>query len=243
MAADGMLRFPVIAVNEAQTKHLFDNRYGTGQSTLDGILRATNILIAGRKVVVAGYGWVGKGITSRMAGHGAHVAVVEVDPVRALEALMDGFAVMTARRGRRLGRAVHHRDRQHQRLPARALRGDARRGDHGQLGPLRRRARPARAARAGRGPRPRGPRQRPGVRHRRQEAQPHRRGTAGQPRGRRGPPGRGHGHELRQPGAVGRVRGRATTPSSSRGSTSCPRRSTPRSPGSSSPRSASSSSR
>ncbi|MFL5649721.1 MAG: adenosylhomocysteinase, partial [Chloroflexota bacterium] len=69
MAADGMLRFPVIAVNEAQTKHLFDNRYGTGQSTLDGILRATNILIAGRRVVVAGYGWVGKGITSRMAGH------------------------------------------------------------------------------------------------------------------------------------------------------------------------------
>jgi adenosylhomocysteinase len=96
MAADGMLRFPVIAVNEAQTKHLFDNRYGTGQSTLDGILRATNILIAGRKVVVAGYGWVGKGIAARMAGHGAHVAVVEVDPVRALEALMDGFQVKTA---------------------------------------------------------------------------------------------------------------------------------------------------
>jgi adenosylhomocysteinase len=97
MAADGALGFPVIAVNEAQTKHLFDNRYGTGQSTLDGILRATNILIAGRKVVVAGYGWVGKGIASRMAGHGAHVAVVEVDPVRALEALMDGYAVMTHR--------------------------------------------------------------------------------------------------------------------------------------------------
>ncbi len=95
MAAEGALRFPVIAVNEAQTKHLFDNRYGTGQSTLDGILRATNILIAGRKVVVAGYGWVGKGIASRMDGHGAHVAVVEVDPVRALEALMDGYAVMT----------------------------------------------------------------------------------------------------------------------------------------------------
>ncbi|HET7727983.1 MAG TPA: adenosylhomocysteinase [Candidatus Limnocylindrales bacterium] len=96
MAADGALRFPVVAVNEAQTKHLFDNRYGTGQSTIDGILRATNILIAGRNVVVAGYGWVGKGIASRMDGHGAHVAVVEVDPVRALEALMDGFAVMTA---------------------------------------------------------------------------------------------------------------------------------------------------
>jgi len=96
MAADGALGFPVIAVNEAQTKHLFDNRYGTGQSTLDGILRATNLLIAGRHVVVAGYGWVGKGIAARMDGHGAHVAVVEVDPVRALEALMDGFAVMTA---------------------------------------------------------------------------------------------------------------------------------------------------
>jgi adenosylhomocysteinase len=96
MAADGALGYPVIAVNEALTKHLFDNRYGTGQSTLDGILRATNLLIAGRNVVVAGYGWVGRGIASRMDGHGAHVAVVEVDPVRALEALMDGYQVMTA---------------------------------------------------------------------------------------------------------------------------------------------------
>jgi adenosylhomocysteinase len=95
MAADGALRYPVIAVNEALTKHLFDNRYGTGQSTVDGILRATNILLAGRNVVVAGYGWVGRGIAARMAGMGAHVAVVEVDPVRALEALMDGFRVMT----------------------------------------------------------------------------------------------------------------------------------------------------
>lgn len=95
MAADGALAFPVVAVNEALTKHLFDNRYGTGQSTLDGILRATNLLIAGRNVVVAGYGWVGRGIALRMAGHGAHVAVVEVDPVRALEALMDGYQVMT----------------------------------------------------------------------------------------------------------------------------------------------------
>ena len=96
MAADGALRFPVIAVNEAQTKHFFDNRYGTGQSTVDGILRATNILLAGRHVVVAGYGWVGRGIASRMAGMGSHVAIVEVDAVRALEALMDGYAVMTA---------------------------------------------------------------------------------------------------------------------------------------------------
>jgi adenosylhomocysteinase len=96
MAADGALGYPVIAVNEALTKHLFDNRYGTGQSTLDGILRATNLLIAGRNVVVAGYGWVGRGIASRMDGHGGHVAIVEVDPIRALEALMDGYQVMTA---------------------------------------------------------------------------------------------------------------------------------------------------
>jgi adenosylhomocysteinase len=95
MAADGALEYPVIAVNEAQTKHLFDNRYGTGQSTVDGILRATNILLAGRRTVIAGYGWVGRGIASRMRGMGAHVAIVEIDPVRALEALMDGFLVMT----------------------------------------------------------------------------------------------------------------------------------------------------
>ena len=96
MAAEGALRYPVIAVNEALTKHLFDNRYGTGQSTLDGILRATNLLIAGRNIVVAGYGWVGRGIASRMSGHGGHVAIVEIDPTRALEALMDGYLVMTA---------------------------------------------------------------------------------------------------------------------------------------------------
>jgi adenosylhomocysteinase len=96
MAADRALKYPIVAVNEAQTKHLFDNRYGTGQSTVDAIMRATNILLAGRKVVVAGYGWVGRGVASRFRGMGAHVAVVEVDPVRALEALMDGFAVMSA---------------------------------------------------------------------------------------------------------------------------------------------------
>ena len=96
MAADGALEYPVIAVNEAQTKHLFDNRYGTGQSTVDGILRATNILIAGRRAVVAGYGWVGRGIASRLRGMGAMVAIVEVDHVRALEALMDGYLVKTA---------------------------------------------------------------------------------------------------------------------------------------------------
>jgi adenosylhomocysteinase len=96
MAADRALAYPVIAVNEAQTKHMFDNRYGTGQSTVDGILRATNVLLAGRKSVVAGYGWVGRGIASRLRGMGAHVTVVEVEPVRALEALMDGYSVMSA---------------------------------------------------------------------------------------------------------------------------------------------------
>ena len=96
MAADGALAFPVVAVNEAQTKHLFDNRYGTGQSTIDGILRATNILLAGRRCVVAGYGWVGRGIANRFSGMGARVTVVEIDPVRAIEALMDGHQVMTA---------------------------------------------------------------------------------------------------------------------------------------------------
>jgi adenosylhomocysteinase len=95
MAADNALGYPVVAVNEALTKHLFDNRYGTGQSTVDGILRATNLLLAGRHVVVAGYGWCGKGISSRFRGMGAQVAVVEVDPVRALEALMDGNLAMT----------------------------------------------------------------------------------------------------------------------------------------------------
>ncbi|MBM3213834.1 adenosylhomocysteinase [Candidatus Poribacteria bacterium] len=94
MATQGVLRYPIIAVNDAQTKHFFDNRYGTGQSTLDGIIRATNFLIAGMAVVVAGYGWCGRGVASRARGLGAQVIVTEVDPVRALEAAMDGFRVL-----------------------------------------------------------------------------------------------------------------------------------------------------
>jgi adenosylhomocysteinase len=94
MANDGALKFPVIAVNDSMTKHLFDNRYGTGQSTMDGIIRATNILIAGKKLVVAGYGWCSRGIAMRAKGHGANVIVTEVDPLKALEAVMDGFRVM-----------------------------------------------------------------------------------------------------------------------------------------------------
>jgi adenosylhomocysteinase len=91
---DGKLGFPVVAVNEARTKHLFDNRYGTGQSTIDGIVRATNVLLAGRTFVVAGYGWCGRGVAMRAKGMGAHVVVTEVDPMKALEAVMDGFPVM-----------------------------------------------------------------------------------------------------------------------------------------------------
>ena len=94
MAADNMLNFPVIAVNDAMTKHFFDNRYGTGQSTLDGIIRATNILLAGKVFVVAGYGWCGRGLASRAKGMGSNVVVTEVDPLKALEAVMDGFRVM-----------------------------------------------------------------------------------------------------------------------------------------------------
>jgi adenosylhomocysteinase len=94
MAADGALKYPVVGVNESKTKHMFDNRFGTGQSTVDGILRATNVLLAGRHVVVAGYGWVGKGIASRMRGMGAQVAIVEVDPIVAIEAFMEGYQVM-----------------------------------------------------------------------------------------------------------------------------------------------------
>ncbi|MFB3920425.1 MAG: adenosylhomocysteinase [Terriglobia bacterium] len=94
MANDGVLRFPIIAVNDADTKHLFDNRYGTGQSTLDGILRATNLLFAGLKVVVSGYGWCGRGVAMRAKGLGSDVIVTEINPTRALEAVMDGFRVM-----------------------------------------------------------------------------------------------------------------------------------------------------
>jgi len=100
---DGALGFPVIAVNDAKTKHLFDNRYGTGQSTIDGIVRATNVLLAGRKFVVGGYGWVGRGVAMRARGLGSHVIVTEVDPMRALEAVMDGFEVLPMARAAEVG--------------------------------------------------------------------------------------------------------------------------------------------
>ncbi len=103
MANDGALKFPVIAVNDSSTKHLFDNRYGTGQSTLDGIIRATNILLAGRVVVVAGYGWCSRGIAMRAAGLGANVVVTEINPLRALEAVMDGYRVLPMMEAAKIG--------------------------------------------------------------------------------------------------------------------------------------------
>jgi len=103
LAANGILKIPVIAVNDAATKQLFDNRYGTGQSTIDGIIRATDILIAGKKIVVAGYGWCGRGFASRARGMGAQVIVTEVEPIRALEAAMDGFEVKTMKEAAKVG--------------------------------------------------------------------------------------------------------------------------------------------
>jgi adenosylhomocysteinase len=103
MAKEGVLRYPIVAVNDADTKHLFDNRYGTGQSTIDGIIRATNFLLAGSKFVVAGYGWCGRGLASRARGAGAEVLVTEIDPTKALEAVMDGFRVMSMEEAAKIG--------------------------------------------------------------------------------------------------------------------------------------------
>ncbi len=103
MEREGVLKFPVIAVNDAYTKYLFDNRYGTGQSAIDGVIRATNLLLAGKTVVVAGYGWCGRGIALRARGMGANVVVTEVDEIRALEAIMDGFRVMKMEEAAKIG--------------------------------------------------------------------------------------------------------------------------------------------
>src|SRR5438874_851924 len=103
MAKDGALRYPIIAVNDAETKHMFDNRYGTGQSTIDGVVRCTNILLAGSKFVIAGYGWCGRGLAARAKGMGADVIVTEIDPTKALEAVMDGFRVMSMAEAAKIG--------------------------------------------------------------------------------------------------------------------------------------------
>ena len=207
MEADGALAFPVIAVNDARTKHFFDNRYGTGQSTIDGIIRATNVLLAGKRFVVAGYGWVGRGVAMRAKGLGSHVIVTEVDPMRALEALMDGFEVMPMAEAARDRRRLLHRDGRQARDRPRASRGDEGRCDHLQHRPLQRRDRHPGASLAG-GRDAGGAQLRRGVPARRRAAAlPARRGPARQHLGGRGSPGDRDGHELREPGARDRVRG------------------------------------
>ena len=155
MEADGALAFPVIAVNEARTKHFFDNRYGTGQSTIDGIIRATNVLLAGKKFVVAGYGWVGRGVAMRARGLGAHVIITEVDPMRALEALMEGYEVLPMVQAAQIGDIFCTATGDKHVLAARASRGHEGRRDHLQHRPLQRRDRHPGAARRSHGTRAR----------------------------------------------------------------------------------------
>ena len=207
MAKDGTLKYPVIAVNDALTKHLFDNRYGTGQSTLDGIIRATNMLLAGMRVVVAGYGWCGRGVAMRAKGHGADVIVTEINPTRALEAIMDGFRVMPMADAAKIGEifvtvtgnksviAQEHFEKMNDGavicnsghfnveidIPALEKLASSKKA----RAPLRGRIRHERR------PQDLSPRRRP----------PH------QPRRRRRPPRRRHGHELRQPGLGLRIHG------------------------------------
>ena len=190
MAADGALKFPVLAVNDAITKHFFDNRYGTGQSTLDGIVRATNILLAGKTFVVGGYGWCGRGLASRARGMGANVIVTEVDPLPALEAVMDGFRVMPMAEAAKIGDIFCTVTGDINVLDKRRLRGDEGRRHRRQLGPLQRRDQHPGAG--GDGHRaPQGARVRRAVRAERRPAhQPAGRRPPDQPgRGRR-PPGR-----------------------------------------------------
>jgi adenosylhomocysteinase len=190
MLRDGKLSFPSIAVNDAQTKHFFDNRYGTGQSTLDGIIRATNILLSGKTIVVAGYGWCGKGVAMRARGMGANIIVTEINPVKALEATMDGFRVMTIQQAAPLGEIF-------------ITVTDEGRRDCLQLRPFRPRVEPGRAEvnldrcpncqAVGRGLQAEGRTRDHGAR---------RRAADKLGCGRR-PPGERDGHELRQPSAVG----------------------------------------
>ena len=141
MAKEGVLKFPIVAVNDADTKHLFDNRYGTGQSTIDGIIRATNFLLAGSKFVVAGYGWCGRGLASRARGAGAEVIVTEVDPTKALEAVMDGFRVMSMAEAAKLGDVFCTVTGNKSVLTKEHFDADEGRRDHLQLRPLQRRDR------------------------------------------------------------------------------------------------------
>ncbi len=145
MQKDGVLKLPVIAVNDAETKHFFDNRYGTGQSTIDGVIRATDMLLAGRKVVVCGYGWCGKGVAMRARGLGAQVIVTEVNPIRGLEAAMDGFEVMPIAHAAKAGDLFITVTGNIHVIRAEHFAADEGRRHDLQLGPLQRRAGPRRA--------------------------------------------------------------------------------------------------
>ena len=205
LEAEGRLACPVIAVNEARTERLFNDHYGTGQSTLDGILRATNLLLAGKTIVVLGYGWTGKGVALRARGAGAQVIVCEVDPMRALEARMEGFevmpAVVAAERGDVFVTVTGNRDV----LSRGALRAHEGRRAARERGPLRRRDRPRRPARCRYGRAARRAPARDAVSSSATAAEPARLGPRRQPRRRPGPSGRGDGHVVRQPGARGRA--------------------------------------
>jgi adenosylhomocysteinase len=201
MAREGVLAYPLLAVNDAATKHLFDNRYGTGQSTIDGILRATNVLLAGKVVVVVGYGWCGRGVASRARGLGARVVVCEVDPLKALEAVMEGYQVLPVAEAARVGEVfvtvTGNRDAltlEHlQAMPPGAIVANAGHFDLEIDVAALRRARHRRH----RGP-PRRRRLHPAGRRSGHRAG---RGPAGRAELRRGPPGRGHGPDLRHPDA------------------------------------------
>ena len=236
MEADGALAFPVIAVNDARTKHLFDNRYGTGQSTIDGIIRATNVLLAGKRFVVAGYGWVGRGVAMRARGLGAHVIVTEVDPMRALEALMDGFEVMPMAEAAKIGDVFCTATGDKHVIAREHIERDEGRRDPLQHRPLQRRDRHPGAPLARRRD-ARGAPVRRGVHAgRRPPALPARRGSARQHLGRRGPSGDRDGHVASRTRRSRPSTPCSTRPRSSRRSIRCRARSTRRSPASSSRR-------
>ena len=207
MAKQGVLRYPIIAVNDADTKHLFDNRYGTGQSTIDGIVRATNFLLAGAKFVVAGYGWCGRGLASRARGLGAEVIVTEIDPTKAIEAVMDGYRVMSMDEAAKIGDVFCTVTGNKSVLRKEHFEVDEGRSHHLQLRPLQRRDRHSGAgedvvveahhARLRRGVLAEG----------RPQDQPAGRRPPDQPGVRRRTSAVGDGHELCRPGALGRVPG------------------------------------
>ena len=207
LEADGKLGFPIIAVNDAKTKHLFDNRYGTGQSTIDGIIRATNVLLAGKRFVVGGYGWVGRGVASRARGMGALVIVTEVDPMRALEAAMDGFEVLPMARAAEIGdifctatgdKGVITAEHMGRMKDGAILSNTGHFDVEIDKGALRSLASETRHAREFVEEFTHGGRT---------ADLPRRRGPARQSRRGRGPSGAGHGHVVREPGARGGVRG------------------------------------